>query len=155
MPSDSTNIQDIITTAMPAPSKALRSQAVPLRRDKTGLRRTSLHSSFLDAQSPDTPPPTLTSDRRRRASARARDLRSASLSQSSPSFSMNSDMMANGASLAMQHSPGSQSPENLEDAPRTKTGRISTAKKGKPVHRCDDCGKVCCVQSIDCKIDLH
>ncbi|KAL9083302.1 MAG: hypothetical protein Q9159_005865 [Coniocarpon cinnabarinum] len=38
----------------------------------------------------------------------------------------------------------SQSPDHHDDAPRTKTGRISTAKKGKPVHKCDveDCGKV-------------
>ena len=122
---------------MPTSSKSLRSQTASLRKERSTIRRSSYHSSSLfDATTVMSTSPT---DRRRRTSTRAREMRSASFSQHSPHFA---DLVVSGTSPIMAGTASSPSPDGGEDTPRTKTGRISTAKKGKPVHKCEDCGKV-------------
>ena len=132
-----------ILKTMPTSSKSLRDTSTPVQKDKLGPRRASDQPSMLATLPSDA---SALSDRRRKASLRA-------------SKEMRSNSLPQGFSGSTPDSPPSgQSPDAMDDAPRTKTGRISTAKKGKPVHKCPDCGKVhsqCCYACMSSCIDDH
>lgn len=117
---------------MPSTSKTLRVQPTSVRKERPASRRASNNIEMLASLPSDTTA-TLAERRRRMSSRASREMRNGSFSQRS-SFAA-AMASANGASSS-SHSP------DVDEAPRTKTGRISTAKKGKPVHKCDDCGKV-------------
>ena len=114
-----------------AAANPLRGQAMSVRKDKAPPRRLS-HQPPILASWPSDPKSIVAEPRSRMSSRSSADTR-ASLTRRSPSLAS-----------TMASTNGSPSPDYFDGAPRTKTGRISTAKKGKPVHRCDveDCGKV-------------
>ena len=58
-------------------------------------------------------------------------------SMESDSYPQNSSQMANSAGASRQASRGSNPPESIRYTPVT--GRVSRAKKGQPVHVCEQC----------------